>query len=541
MTVWQLLLVVSISCEDSAVPLDGAIGDAESATCSADRDCTDDGFCNGIERCRPEDDTADVRGCVASPAPACLAEQSCDETTDECVTDCSVDADADDDGFDSQLCGGVDCDDANPARHPGAAEVCDADDIDEDCDPTTYGARDADEDGFADARCCNGDRESIRRCGADCNDSASGIHPANPETCNALDDDCDASTDEGVLTSYYADADLDGYGDRAPTTPTTLACRQPAGFAPSATDCDDARSDVHPGAGEICDVAMTDEDCSGVPNDRAGGCDCLEPGSRACAMALGACASGAETCLEGAWSRCSIMPRDEMCNDADDDCDGRTDEGLGSVACFHDGDLDAYAPPGAATMEFCGIGGCPSGWTARAPGITPGGADSDCNDGNVLQRAWSACRADGDGDEWGAGSVLEYVCANGVDGGGLARGGCAVGRANNGGDCCDTDGDSNPAATSYSTGPRDGCGGYDFDCDGVETLRDSAAADASACESARTPAECGDASGTPGWSGAVPGCGAFAPHYGGGCRWIGTPRDGECGPATATSGRQSCR
>jgi hypothetical protein len=63
--------------------------------------------------------------------------------------------DADGDGVEGWVCGGNDCDDADPRRFPGNPEVCDAAGFDEDCDPNTFGDRDLDGDRFVDARCWN--------------------------------------------------------------------------------------------------------------------------------------------------------------------------------------------------------------------------------------------------------------------------------------------------------------------------------------------------------------------------------------------------
>jgi hypothetical protein len=60
------------------------------------------------------------------------------------------------------------------------------------------------------------------------------------------------------------DADGDGYGD--PTT-TTRSCVQGYGYTDDASDCDDGDADEHPGAAEVCDGA--DNDCDGVADEDA--------------------------------------------------------------------------------------------------------------------------------------------------------------------------------------------------------------------------------------------------------------------------------
>jgi hypothetical protein len=54
------------------------------------------------------------------------------------------------------------------------------------------------------------------------------------------------------------DLDRDGYGT---TTYTVKACTQPGSFSSNATDCDDTDGATNPGASEVCDGA--DNDCDG--------------------------------------------------------------------------------------------------------------------------------------------------------------------------------------------------------------------------------------------------------------------------------------
>ncbi|MEK6687727.1 MAG: putative metal-binding motif-containing protein, partial [Gemmatimonadota bacterium] len=103
---------------------------------------------------------------------------------------CAIDPDADRDGANAMACGGTDCDDTDAMRTPGGVEICDDANRDEDCDPSTFGSRDADGDTFVDAACCN-DEGGTMRCGSDCNDSRRDAHPGATEACEGIDNDCD--------------------------------------------------------------------------------------------------------------------------------------------------------------------------------------------------------------------------------------------------------------------------------------------------------------------------------------------------------------
>lgn len=100
-----------------------------------------------------------------------------------------VDHDIDNDGYDAIAFGGMDCDDANAAKHPGAVDTC-GDGIDQDCSGGDLACpppvvHDADGDGF----------DSIPNGGTDCNDRDSGVNPGiveNPVTMcgDGVDQDC---------------------------------------------------------------------------------------------------------------------------------------------------------------------------------------------------------------------------------------------------------------------------------------------------------------------------------------------------------------
>ncbi len=222
-------------------------------------------------------------------------------------------ADDDNDGFP----GYNDCDDENNEVHPGVDEVCDG--KDNDCDGTTdleaidtsrwYQDLDADgygnteitregcvsPNGFADnGDDCNdddatihpdaeescttptdmncdgqpgnldGDQDGVPGCD-DCNDFDPAVAPDRPEICDGKDNDCSGNIDDGATdaTTWYADADGDGFGDPAQVS---VACERPSDATDEAGDCDDNDRAVNPEEEEICGDGA-DNDCDGTPNE----------------------------------------------------------------------------------------------------------------------------------------------------------------------------------------------------------------------------------------------------------------------------------
>jgi hypothetical protein len=224
--------------------------------------------------------------------------------------------DADGDGFLSD----EDCDDSRADVSPAASERCDG--VDGDCDglvddaatdaPAWYA--DVDGDGFgagAPTAACAAPAGTVARAG-DCDDVRADVFPGAPEACDTVDSDCDGSLSDPEATDaslWYADADGDGFGDAAAGV---AACEAPPGAVADATDCDDTRADVSPGAAETCD--RVDDDCDGLVDE---GFDADADGIASCA---GDCDDDVPSVYPGAV---------EACDTFDNDCNGVADDGAG--------------------------------------------------------------------------------------------------------------------------------------------------------------------------------------------------------------------
>ncbi len=107
----------------------------------------------------------------------------------------------------------------------------------------------------------------------DCDDRNPAVHPGATEICNGIDDDCDGDVDGDVrdnaqdAPTWYADADADGYGD---PNLAIVACTAPTAdgypWVGDDTDCDDSTPLINPGMNEICGNDV-DDNCDGVTTD----------------------------------------------------------------------------------------------------------------------------------------------------------------------------------------------------------------------------------------------------------------------------------
>jgi len=377
------------------------------------------------------------------------------------------------------LASATDCDDGKGAINPKAAEACDG--VDNDCDgkvdepdatdsKTWY--RDSDGDGFGNhlspTKAC-GQPSGYVADATDCNDVSASAKPAGEELCDGLDNDCDGKTDEPDATdakTWYQDKDLDRYGN---ASVSQKACRQLAGYVADSADCDDVRGAVKPGGTELCNGI--DDNCDGsVDEDSAvnaktwyadsDGDGFGDPGSskKACAQPGGFLASAGD-CDDG---KGGINPKAaEVCDSADNDCDGKTDEpdATDSKSWYKDGDGDGFG------SKLLGTRACnqPSGYVADATDCNDAassanptatevcdGRDNDC-DGSVDEPDASDAKTwyrDADGDRYGDGGNSKKACST------------PVGFVSNSDDCDDGKGGVRPGASEM-------CDGIDNNCDGT--------------------------------------------------------------------------
>jgi N-acetylmuramoyl-L-alanine amidase len=104
----------------------------------------------------------------------------------------------------------------------------------------------------------------------DCNDADPAVHPGAKESCNGIDDDCNGATDEEGATGcspLYYDADGDGWGVAGKSK---CLCHEQGKYrAPNEGDCDDDDPARNGGAEDVCNGK--DDDCDGQ-TDEEGAC-----------------------------------------------------------------------------------------------------------------------------------------------------------------------------------------------------------------------------------------------------------------------------
>ena len=385
-------------------------------------------------------------------------DNNCDGVTDEGCATYYQDADSDTFGDPNVyqtfaapgfVADNTDCNDADPAINPGAGEACDG--IDNNCDGIVDEGcakfyEDADGDGYGtdNFQLVSGGAFTAALTG-DCNDADPAINPGAAEGCDGFDNNCDGVMDEGC-SLWYQDIDGDNYGN-----PTVFQTFVVAGYVADNTDCNDADAAINPGAGEACDGI--DNNCDGVID---AGCPKMYEDADGDGYGTGnyqMFAGGAFTAaLTGDCNDADLAINPgvaEVCDGFDNNCDGVADEGC--ALWYQDIDGDSYGNPNVS--QTFAVGGyvadntdCNDGDAAINPGVpeTCDGFDNNCN--GIVDEGCAKFYEDTDGDGYGTGNYQMFA------------GGAFTAALT--GDCNDTDPAVNP-------GMAEGCDGFDNNCDGV--------------------------------------------------------------------------
>ncbi|MEZ4267659.1 MAG: putative metal-binding motif-containing protein [Myxococcota bacterium] len=487
--------------------------------------------CDGVDNdCNGTTDEAFLVGGQPVGA-ACDGGGACGEGVVECATATSARCSTSPGGSQgggagAETCNGVD-DDCDGTIDEGLTDVADSDCL----VVGVCAAVDAGGKSFVTAS-CRVDPDPPSSFGWDCDYSAvEGYSVDEAGNCDALDNDCDGETDDGLELGTGCDGDdadscdngtlictEDGSAVVCDETGASVAVESCDG---KDNDCDNATDedfkpggtvtfdggpfagDAGKGVGDACGAGLcaggvvecktgspqalkcsssgkaVAEKCNGKDDDCDGKTDEAFPVGSACG--IGMCAGGVVECGSNGGTRCSSMPAGvaqgeagsaskavaELCNSKDDDCDGKSDEDLTSV-------VDA----GCSTKGVCGGDGvasatCSGGkWTCSyaGPDYQAAGELGRCD---LLDND-----CDGDTDEdFGPDGTVVYP----LPGGGKAVLGaaCGVGACDEGAVVCSPNGAA-LVCTSSDTGSPEICNGIDDDCDG-STDEDPVAGPSSQC------------------------------------------------------------
>ena len=295
--------------------------------------------------------------------------------------------------------GGGDCNDADAAVHPGAAERCDG--LDDDCNGATPASEyDHDGDHYVECTPWVGSGGGILG-GGDCDDAHATVYPGAAEICDGLDNDCNGTR---PLAEY--DHDGDRYVECAPWVGS-------GGALLGGADCVDTNVAIYPGAPQLCDGVnddCTDPSYPVVPADELdhdgdrfvecapwiggggggilGGADCLDTNATVYPGAPQLCDGLQNDCNAPAYP---TVPLDELDHDGDRrvECASWVGGGGGGIVGGDDcNDADPSIYPGAP--ELCDYKDNDCNLVVDDGWITPGPVSALTLLGDRVTLEWAA-------------------------------------------------------------------------------------------------------------------------------------------------------
>ncbi|MCX7769406.1 MAG: MopE-related protein [Flavobacteriales bacterium] len=181
----------------------------------------------------------------------------------------------------------------------------------------------------------------------DCDDTNPSIFTGATETCNGVDDDCDGNIDDGVLLTFYEDADGDGYGN---ILVFVDGCTPPPGYVVNNIDCNDSDPAISPAASEVCN--FTDDDCDGITDEGlplytfyydadGDGYGDASTTTSDCAAPPGYVSDNSD--CDDAIASVNPGATENFCNGLDDNCNGSVDEGAPATTVIQPSDCGVTA------------------------------------------------------------------------------------------------------------------------------------------------------------------------------------------------------
>lgn len=269
------------SCDGQDDDCNGVVDDFDCAlVCYPAIDADGDGFEPPAD-CNDQDPT--INPDAVEPCECDNIDVDCSGDPQDFTCDLVCYDDKDNDGFDEQ----TDCNDTNGGINPGAAEKCECDSVDQNCNNSV-----TDIPASCMITCTDADGDGHFAEGEDCDDGDATVHPGAMEACacDAIDQDC-----SGDPIDFECDlACMDGDGDGVPEGP----------------DCDDGDPTVKPSPDpEACSCDGSDNNCNGVIDDfdtatcsdvctyLAKGDTCTPGAEPACGANLACCGTPA-TCVD---------------------------------------------------------------------------------------------------------------------------------------------------------------------------------------------------------------------------------------------------